>query len=113
VRNVAIAVAVTFAFLGLMGCSGSHVSTALIRCPTGDSLSCYYVGTNRPVNGDQSISFEGGTVPVVGVLSDSCSTYGACVVLGSVGAYQVWQTGGKGSSHLEAVYSPDAVSTST
>jgi hypothetical protein len=96
-----------------------HIVTAP-RCdapdllPYGDSLSCYYINSNRPVNRAHSLTYDGQTVPVVGVLPYKCYTrQGGCSVAGRVGPYGVWDLNPSGTFQLVAVYSPESVQPST
>lgn len=80
-----------------------------IQCSTGDSLSCYYVNSNRPVNGAQSVNFDGQTVPVVGIEPTYCvQSLDNCPYEGYAGEYVVSdvRNGPKQPSRLEAEWSP-------
>ena len=80
-----------------------------VQCKTRDSLSCYYVNSNRPVSGAQSVVFVGGTVPVVGLEPSYCKqSQNNCPYLGFVGEYAVSQVqnGPNLPSRLEAVFTP-------
>jgi hypothetical protein len=79
-------------------------------CPTGDSLSCYYIHSNRPVNHVHSLTYDGQSVPVVGVLPYKCYTrQGGCSVAGRVGPYVVWDLNPTVTFQLVAVFSPETV----
>ena len=113
-----IPAAVILSFAGviwwLRSSSPHPVATYPIHCSTGDSLSCYYVYSNRPVNGATSVTYDGQTVPVVGVLPYKCYTrQGGCSVAGRVGPYGVWDLNPSGTFQLVAVYSPESVQPST
>jgi hypothetical protein len=85
----------------------SDAKTNPIQCPTSDSLSCYYVNSNRPVSAAKSVLFHGSPVPVVGLEPPYCTeSEGNCPYEGSVGAYVVVQVrdGPNKPSRLEAVY---------
>jgi hypothetical protein len=89
-------------------------ATSPTFCPTGDSLSCYYIYSNRPVNRVHSLTYDGQTVPVVGVLPYKCFTrQGGCSVAGHVGPYVVWDLNPSVTFQLVAVYSPESAHSST
>lgn len=87
--------------------SPQPVATTPTHCTTGDSLSCYYVYSNRPVKGAHSLTYDGQKVPVVGVLPYKCYSHeGGCSVAGHVGPYVVWDLNPSVTYQLVAVYSP-------
>ena len=77
----------------------------------GNSLSCYYIYSNRPVNRVHSLTYDGQAVPVVGVLPYKCYTRqggAACCTAMSVHAV-VWDLNPSVTFQLVAVYSPESV----
>ena len=90
------------------------VDTNPIRCSTGHPLSCYYIYSDRPVIGAKSLTYDGQTVPVVGVLPYKCYAHVAgCSVAGRVGPYVVWDLNPSVNFQLAAIYSPASVPPST
>jgi hypothetical protein len=83
--------------------SGTTADPYATTCPSKDPLTCYYVSSNRPVHGPQDVTFDGKSVPVVGMLPGGCADLGACKLLGQVGNYQVWKYG---PTRIEATYRP-------
>ncbi len=106
-----ILVAVILAMVGFTSCQNQPSAVRQINCTTGDSESCYYTDSNKPTPpSPQSVSFNGMTVPTVGVLPPSCAMYTACTFLGNVGVWAVWDTNPKGTSMLESTYGPPSSS---
>jgi hypothetical protein len=125
-RRWTIAVGLSLVVVSLTACSAStpssssqHVPNGKIICPTTDSYSCYYSGTNVPVHDARSLSYNNRMIPIVGTLSATCAAKrSSCLRVGSVGVaancnpspctgvtngnYSVWRVGA--SKRLVAIY---------
>jgi len=105
---VMVMMGLALAAIGLGSCGESCSCPAAIVsfCPrtTSGPMPCYYIRTNRPVKGPQTVQYDGHTVPVVGWLPKGCSTNGSCTHLSNVGRYQVWRTHAHEITHVQAVY---------